>query len=175
MIIVDDPGREGAGQPRGMLIDLELATPRDPAPERDVSITCGTRRYMAIGYMNDEARTYRQDLEAFFYVFLWMVVGDEEMALPEGSRLRAWDQGNDWYQLAERRLSDMEPDNFQHIVGEFRPAFVTLKGLAETLRALLFPVRDGKVWAGTDDTPEGTEGLYDGVIAAFDAAIASER
>lgn len=67
MIIVDDPDE---GQPRGMLIDLELATSRDPAPERDTSIICGTRSYMAIGYIQDEAKTYRHDLESFFYVLL---------------------------------------------------------------------------------------------------------
>ncbi|KAJ4158024.1 uncharacterized protein LMH87_008571 [Akanthomyces muscarius] len=173
MIIVDDPDE---GQPPGMLIDLELATPRDPAPERDTSIICGTRPYMAIGYIRDEAKTYRHDQESFFYVFLWMIVGDREMNVPVGSRLHGWEEGSSsWFKLAQQKLSDMEADNFQHIVDEIPPAFATVKGLAETLRALLFPVRDGKIWAGTDNTPEGTDKLYDGMIGAFDAAIASDE
>ncbi|OAR00093.1 hypothetical protein LLEC1_01077 [Akanthomyces lecanii] len=173
MIIADKPD---AGQPRGMLIDLELATPRDPAPERDTSVICGTKSYMAIGYMQDEAKTYRHDLESFFYVFLWMVIGDRHGNVPEESRLRGWeDEGRSWFRLALQKLSDMEADHFQHIVDEIPPAFATLKGLAETLRALLFPVRDGKVSAGTDETAEGTDRLYDGILAAFDAAIASEE
>lgn len=104
-----------------------------------------------------------------------MAVGDREMNVPEGSRLRGWGEGSSsWHKLAQQKLSDMEADNFQHIVNEIPPAFAAVKGLAETLRALLFPVRDGKLWAGTDDTLSGTARLYDGMIGAFDAAVASD-
>ncbi|KAK8148523.1 hypothetical protein G3M48_009914 [Beauveria asiatica] len=178
MIIADTTG---VGQPRGILIDLEFALPRDPAPERDPNVTIGTRPFMAIGYMNGEAKTYRQDLEAFFYVLLHMVVGDRDMELPAESRMRAWAQGGGgaagsdaWRVLAERKLRDMEEQSFRDIVNEILPEFVSVKSLVERLRALLFPVRDGKLWAGTDDTPEGVEALYDGVISAFDDVIAVE-
>ncbi|KGQ06989.1 hypothetical protein BBAD15_g7714 [Beauveria bassiana D1-5] len=178
MIITDTPG---AGQPRGILIDLEFAMPRDPAPKRDPNVTIGTLPFMAIGYMNGEAKTYRQDLEAFFYVLLHMIVGDRDMQLPAESRMQAWAQGgggsagNDaWRALADRKLRDMEHHSFRHIVNEIPPMFASVKALAERLRALLFPVRDGKVWAGTDHTPEAVEALYDGVIAAFDDVVAAE-
>ncbi|KAM3501784.1 hypothetical protein MY10362_005299 [Beauveria mimosiformis] len=178
MIIADTPG---AGQPRGILIDLEFAMPRDPAPERDPNVTIGTRPFMSIGYMNGEAKTYRQHLEAFFYVLLHMLVGGRDMELPAESRMRAWAHGGGgvagsdaWRELAKRKLRDMEEQSFRHIVNEILPEFTSVKGLVERLRALLFPVRDGKIWVGTDHTPEEVEALYDGVISAFDDVVAAE-
>ncbi|EGX94173.1 serine/threonine-protein kinase Sgk2 [Cordyceps militaris CM01] len=172
IILDDDPGVPR--RPRGMLIDLEGAASRDPAPARKPGYLFGTRPYVAIGYINDEAKTYRHDLESFLYLLLRMVVADREMELPKDSRLRAWEEGR-WFELAERKSRDMHPDNFGRIVDEIPPAFASVKSLAIRLRALVFPLRDGTIWTGTEDSPEAIDGLYDGMISAFEDAIASEK
>jgi hypothetical protein len=46
--------------------------------------------------------------------------------------------------------------------------------LAEGLRQILFPLRDGISWTGTDGSPEAVDKLYDGMIRAFEEALGSE-
>ena len=64
----------------------------------------------------------------------------------------------------------MDATNFDRITAEFTPEFKQLKGLAAKRREVLFPVRDGKLWTGTDMTEEGTSALYSNMINAFDMA-----
>jgi hypothetical protein len=65
-IIVTDA--EGEGDPRGMLIDLDLAKELDSGPSGARHRT-GTMEFMAIEVLEGRAHTYRHDLESFFYVF----------------------------------------------------------------------------------------------------------
>ncbi|KAK3934175.1 hypothetical protein QBC46DRAFT_274358, partial [Diplogelasinospora grovesii] len=76
--------------------------------------------------------------------------------------------------LAVRKSLDMDQDSFQNILEEFTPEFHSLKPLAESLRQILFPLRDGVIWTGTDGSPEAVDRLYDGMIRAFEEAITSE-
>ncbi|KAJ3490897.1 hypothetical protein NLG97_g5694 [Lecanicillium saksenae] len=161
-------------QPKGILIDLDSTILRDEEPEDDGSIV-GTRVYMAVGVLQGEAHTYRHDLESFFYVLLRAILVGRTETLPPDSRLRQWSEGRDWAQLARRKGSDMEEDGFAHILDEFPPVFGRFRTLAERLHSVLFPVRDGKLWTGTDETEEGMEALYGAMIAAFDAPIATEQ
>lgn len=69
----------------------------------------------------------------------------------------------------------MDQNRFRDILDEFPFEIYSLKPLAETLRRALFPLRDGVIWTGTDDSPEGVvDKLYDGMISAFEEAIAAE-
>jgi len=55
---------------------------------------------------------------------------------------------------------------------EFAPKFENLKQLARELRSALFPIRDGAIFTGTF---HDNNIMYDGMIKAFDRAIASLR
>lgn len=50
--------------------------------------------------------------------------------------------------------------------------FESLKPLAGRLHQILFPMRDGIIWTGTDASPGAVDMLYDGMIGAFEEAIA---
>ncbi|KAI1496149.1 FunK1 protein kinase [Biscogniauxia marginata] len=169
IIILD---RLDARQPKGVLIDLDSAIELTEQYEIEFGII-GTRPYIAIGVLKSERHTYRHDLESFLYVFLWTIITNHTENLPETSKLRQWSNG-DWNELAVRKSLDMVQDSFQNILEEFVPEYHSLKPLAERLRQILFPLRDGVIWTGTDDSPEAGNGLYDGMIGAFEEAIASE-
>lgn len=170
IIILD--GQEGEGKPKGILIDLDSAIQITEGLEAEFEII-GTRPFMAIGVLRGERHTYRHDLESFLYVFLWTVISSHTENPPETSKLRQWSNG-DWNELAARKCLDMGQDSFQNILTEFTPEFHSLKPLAESLRQILFPLEDGVIWTGTHSSPEAIDKLYDGMIHAFEGAIASE-
>ncbi|KAF4457030.1 serine/threonine-protein kinase Sgk2 [Fusarium austroafricanum] len=168
MIILDG---QDQGKPKGILIDLDSAIElAEVGIEQGIT---GTRPFMAIGVLKDECHTYRHDLESFLYVFLWTIITNHMENPPETSKLRQWSNGN-WNELAARKSLDMDQDNFQNILEEFTSEFHPLKPLAESLHQLLFPLRDGVIWTGSDGSPETVDKLYDGMIRAFEAAIGSE-
>lgn len=169
MIILDD---QDEGKPQGILIDPDSAIELAEGSETELDIT-GTRPFMAIGVLKSERHTYRHDLESFLYVFLWTIITNHTEDPPETSKLRQWSNG-DWDELAVRKSLDMEQNDFQTILEEFNPEFHSLKPLAESLRQILFPLRAGVIWTGTDSSPEAVEEPYDGMIGAFEEAIASE-
>ncbi|TQV93176.1 FunK1 protein kinase [Cordyceps javanica] len=169
IIIVDHQDKD---QPKGILIDLDSAINLDEASEAGLGIT-GTRPFMAIGVLRKEPPTYRHDLESFLYVLLWTIITNHAESPPAGSRLRQWSNG-DWDELAARKSLDMAGKKIQDILGEFGSEFDSLKPLVEKLHQLLFPLRDGAVWTGTDATPVAMGELYEGMIAAFEGAITSE-
>ena len=169
MIILDG---QDEGKPQGILIDLDSAIELAEGVGTELGIT-GTRPFMAIGVLKSERHTYRHDLESFLYVFLWTVITNHMENQPETSKLRQWSSG-DWDELAARKSLDMDQDGFQAILGEFPPEFHSLKPLAESLRQVLFPLRAGVLWTGTDGSPEAADKLYDGMIRAFEEAITSE-
>ncbi|KAI5923465.1 FunK1 protein kinase [Camillea tinctor] len=168
MIILDG---QDEGEPQGILIDLDSAVELAEGSGTELDIT-GTRPFMAIGVLKSEYHTYRHDLESFFYVFLWTIITNHAEDPPETSRLRQWSNG-DWDELAVRKSLDMDHNGFQTILGEFTPEFHSVKPLAESLRQILFPLRDGVIWTGTDSSPEAVDKLYDGMICAFEEAISS--
>ena len=167
MVILDD---QEEGMPKGILIDLDSATEVAGDTESEPGIT-GTRPFMAIGVLNSERHTYRHDLESFFYVLLWTIISNHTDNPPEASKLRRWSNG-DWNELAARKSFDVE-EGFQDVLAEFTPEFRSLKLLAETLRQIIFPLQDGAIWTGSDNSPEAIDKLYDEMIQAFEAAISS--
>jgi Fungal protein kinase len=83
---------EGEGDPRGMLINLNLAKKLNSGPSGAKHRT-GTMKFMAIEVLEGRAHTYRHDLKSFFYVLLWVIIryGQEtDKNLPKTSRLRRW-------------------------------------------------------------------------------------
>ncbi|KAK5629960.1 hypothetical protein RRF57_005675 [Xylaria bambusicola] len=170
IIILDGEDEE---KPKGILIDLDSAIELANREEAESNIV-GTRLFLAIGVINTDNHTYRHDLESFLYLFLWTIITNRSECLPKTSRLRRWRNG-DWDELAMCKSLDMKQDDFERILEEFPLDFSPLKPLARDLRQILFPLRDGVLWTGTDDSPEGTARLYDEITQAFEEIIASLR
>ncbi|KFY34525.1 hypothetical protein V494_06702 [Pseudogymnoascus sp. VKM F-4513 (FW-928)] len=166
IIILDEQDKE---KPKGILIDLDTAVELDEISEEEPGIT-GTRPFIAIGVLKKERHTYRHDLESFLYVFLWTIITNHTENPPETSKLRQWSNGS-WGKLTTRKSLDMDQDSFQGILEEFAVEFESLKPLAECLRRILFPIRDGVIWTGTDESSEAVSELYDRMIGAFEGAI----
>jgi hypothetical protein len=156
----------------GTLIDLDLALDLShPAGEQQL---VGTRGFMAIGILGGDDHTYRHDLESLFYVFLWMAIchdDDTWECIPEASRLHTW-RSADFLATFHSKRKDMQLSEFSKWTQkEFTERFRPYLPLATTLHQLLFPVRKGKVFIGTDHEPGSAERLYEGMIAAFERYV----
>ncbi|KAJ5853132.1 hypothetical protein N7534_005675 [Penicillium rubens] len=132
-------------------------------------------------YLPNNPHTYRHDLESFFYTFPFLAIckrpvpmGENHLQLPATSALQMWTQGRP-VDKARTKTEDMHAERFRTIMDEFTPEFEVLFDLPEELRDLLFPMRDGKLWTGTDHTTQGTASLYNGMIDAFDNAAKIAR
>ena len=77
--------------------------------------------------------------------------------------------------MSQNKLEDMSLEGFPRILEEFSTEFVHLKGLARKLHQLLFPIRDGAIFTGTDMDKAGIKELYDGVIGTFDEGVTSQQ
>jgi Fungal protein kinase len=81
---------EKEGEPKGIRIDLDLTKELDSSPSGARHRT-GTMEFMTVELLEGVAHTCRQDLESFFYVFLWVIIryGQEGVAgLPKTSRVQ---------------------------------------------------------------------------------------
>lgn len=166
-VIIHDPGV--GGTQKGALIDLDSGIEFDQEFDREFGIT-GTRPFMGIGLLRGEPHTYRHDLESFLYVFLWVVLCNHQENPPESSKLRQWSRG-DWGELAACKARDMSKQGFSRILDEFHGEFHSLAPLAERLREIIIPLRNGALWTGTDESQGAVKSAYDEIIRAFEDAI----
>ncbi|KAL5354469.1 hypothetical protein ACLOAV_000558 [Pseudogymnoascus australis] len=176
IIITEAASKE---EPAGRLIDLDLAKELDSVPS-GASHRTGTMQFMAIEVLQGKGHTYRHDLESFFYVLIWMCIRyghvdmDDRQTRKKSrplttSALRDWYTGN-YRQIASTKLGHMDKNGFEDIIAEFALRFENLKALARELRNVLFPIRDGAIFTGTF---RDNDIMYDGMIEAFNKAIAS--
>lgn len=140
-LIITETKQEG--DPRGKLIDLDLAKELNGGPSGARHRT-GTMEFMAIEVLEGRSHTYRHDMESLFYVFLWVIICHQgpSQGLPKESQLRGWYRGS-YTQIADMKGRHMDKKRFNGILTEFPPAFEGLKSLAEELRDILFPYREG--------------------------------
>lgn len=162
-LIITDNEEERA--PKGMLIDLDLAKEVGSGGSGARHRT-GTREFMAIEVLEGKAHTYRHDLESFFYVFLWVIIRHNLQYSPWESQLRPWYTGS-YRQIADMKRSHMDKLRFVTFLDEFPSKFNGLKGLAEELRDVLFPCRNGLITGTYSDH----DLFYMPMIAAFEKAI----
>ncbi|KAI9863684.1 MAG: hypothetical protein M1813_003707 [Trichoglossum hirsutum] len=169
-VIITDAKKEE--DPRGMLIDLDLAKEMGSGPSGARHRT-GTMEFMAIEVLECKPHTYRHDLESLFYVFLWVIIqyGQQDKMLPEESCLREWHVGS-YFGIASNKTGVMVAPRFEFILDEFPPEFESLKDLARELRQALFSTRDGSIFLGTFTD---SDNLYDPMIKAFDRAVANHK
>jgi hypothetical protein len=83
------------------------------------------------------------------------------------SRLRGWYTGR-YAEIANTKRGHMDKNGFEDIITEFVPKFEELKQLAQGLRSVLFPIKDGAIFTGTF---RDHDIMYDGIINAFSRAI----
>lgn len=169
--------KSSQGDAEEVLIDLDGALDLEKGPARRGELI-GSEGFMAIGILNGDPHTYRHDLESLFYVFLWVAIcndhkHDDRESLrcqPKASRLWGW-CSVDFKSVSQNKTIDMTPDGFSEILNEFSKDFKHRKGLAKELHELLFSIRDGGPFTGTDMDQDGVNRLYDGLIDAFDTWI----
>jgi Fungal protein kinase len=164
----------GSGDAKGVLIDLDAALDLANAPIKREMI--GLDGFMALGVLQRDPHTYRHDLESLFYIFLWVAICyDAKLSRypPRTSRLWGW-CGIKFDVVSQNKTKDMQPEQFMNIVDEFSPPFKHLRGLAKELHQLLFPIREGLLFIGTDSDQESVDNLYNGMINAFDRSIVSQ-
>ncbi|KAK0703114.1 hypothetical protein B0T26DRAFT_815312 [Lasiosphaeria miniovina] len=116
----------GDGNPKGVLIDFDQALHLDN--RRDVEPLVGSDGFMAIGIFSWGPHTYRHNLESLFYKWCSM----------------------DFYAVGQAKTVGISPEGFLGILDEFSPDFAPLRNLAQKLYGLGFPVRDGKIFTGTE-------------------------
>lgn len=153
--------------PTGMLIDLNLALDlSNPPSEREV---IGSEGFMGIGILGGDDHTYRHDLESVFYVFLWMAICFPTFEHPPlDSRLHAW-LGTEWLAVFRRKKADMQPEEFAvWVKQEVSKPYRGYLPLAESLHEILFPMRNGKIFIGTDHDNGAMETLYRDMVNAFE-------
>lgn len=157
---------------KGMLIDLDLAKEQGKGPSGARQRT-GTMEFMAIEVLLGISHTYRHDLEAFFYVLIWLCARRSwslPTALgqrPEESILSRWYTGS-YEDIAQSKRGGMDKYGLEFILREFPEDFDCVKPLCRAIRNVLFPYKDGGLFTGT---PQDPHILYDPIIQAFDDAI----
>ncbi|KAL7955674.1 serine/threonine-protein kinase Sgk2 [Trichoderma compactum] len=169
-IIITDPKK--ADGFKGMLIDLDLANEEGRGPSGARHRT-GTMEFMAIEVLLGISHTYRHDLEAFFYVLLWLcarrgwALSEAPHLQPRQTRLTLWYTGS-YQAIARVKSGDMLEFGLEFILNEFPEEFNCVKPLCKRIRNILFSHK-GSYFTGT---PKDPNVLYDPIIAAFDDAIA---
>ena len=129
----------------------------------------GTKEFMAIEVLEDVDHTYRHDLESFFYVLIWMCVGYGwgKGQKPEIHPLHRWYYGTAKDIVIAKR-GDVTRNFEDYVLAEFSPIFNCIKGLARSLRNMLFS--ETTLFTGTPkDEPPGH--LHKSMIKAFNDAI----
>ena len=163
--IIIVPNDADPESPTGMLIDLDLALDLANPPSEEGLV--GSEEFMAIGLLGGDNHTYRHDLESVFYTFLWIAIchnGTTSEHIPESSCLHNW-CGTDFLASFHSKRNDMQPTEFPKLLHEFTEPFREYIPLAITLHKLLFPVRNDKIFIGTDFDGDSTERLYAGMMA----------
>ncbi|KAM6483949.1 hypothetical protein HDV62DRAFT_379399 [Trichoderma sp. SZMC 28011] len=171
--LIINPQPSGSSS-KGILIDFDMALDLDQGPPPRQIV--GSDGFMAIGVLFGHAHSYRHDLESLFYVFLWLAIANDSghdhayeilERLPE-SRLQKWySPVLNFPAVGQAVINDMKPEAFEGILGEFSDDFIPLKGLAKELHEMIFPVRDGAIFIGTDKGQEAAKRLYTGMEDAF--------
>lgn len=165
--------QHSADSPKGVLLDFNFALDLDNVPPIEPMV--GSDGFMAIGILSGQRHTYRHDLESLFYVFLWIAIANDRVhdeandilkGMPKTSRLWNW-CSMDFGALGQDKAADMSPEGFEGILDEFSSDFASLRGLAKKLHALIFPVRDGKIFTGTETDQVAVQRVYDGMADAF--------
>jgi Fungal protein kinase len=158
------------GDPKGFLIDLDLARLTDSTTNSGTLHRTGTMEFMAIEVLRREAaHTWRHDLESFFYLFIWICIlydGRGKPRYPQPTVLEPWSGALAATVKVSQTTSNDELE--MQILDFFPKKFSGLKGLLKEWRNALFPLRDGGVFTGTH---ENHKPVYEEIIGIFEKRI----
>lgn len=133
-IIITKP--EVANGCKGMLIDLDNAKIMGDEPSGAHHIT-GTKPFISINVLRGFDHTYRNDLESFLYVLIWMGARSAWATKPKGapsiSMLCDWEIGSCVHVADNKDGHIASAYLFERILMEFPPSLTLLKNSAETL------------------------------------------
>jgi hypothetical protein len=158
--------RPREGEPKGFLIDLDMAKEIGSNSSGAMNRT-GTMEFMAINVLRrNQPHTYRDDLESFFYVLIWICVmyestgnrhyiRDAQDKICPPTVLDGWSRAD----AAAVKYSEMtEEAEFQVILNGFSDGFWELEGMMKEIRQALF---QGGLTAGSE---EARDRLYDAFL-----------
>ena len=157
------------GDPRGFLIDLDMASRANLESNSGAFHRTGTFEFMAIEILERSARhSYRHDLESFFYVLLWLCVNYTAVGVlvePRPTILDSW--SGPVTSAATGKSHNMGPSRFNRLLANLGDGFEVLEVMLKELRERLF--LRGEPFIGT---PVGDHGLlYEGMIGAINGQL----
>jgi serine/threonine protein kinase len=155
----------------GFLIDLDYAVERNVNREPQSPHRTGTLPFMSInilekGHEENFAAGYRDDIESFFYVFLWICCTWEKPGNRKRDQpLKSW-LGGDLLKIGalKARVMTDEKRFKDDILSNFSSNFEPLKKLALKFRQILFPAHT--IYDAVN---------YDDVKMAFEDAMTVKR
>jgi hypothetical protein len=161
------------GDPKGFLIDLDMASKADSESNSGAFHRTGTREFMAIEVVGRTARhTYRHDLESFFYVLLWICINYNSAGKPVKPRPDVLDGWSSTLAAADKAYN-MGPSRFEGLLKKLADGFEVLKDMLRQLREKLFQSDGGEVFTGS---PVGDHGpLYNGIIDVINGQLIRAR
>lgn len=166
----------------GMLIDVDMAM-RTSDDVSDPDHITGTRVYMSIRSLLQQGHSYRDDLESFLYVLIWMCRRYQSSASTHSGagpsthlNLDKWNESSmevaAWAKY--RHMTDSKA-LFSRILG-LPSSLECVETLCHEVRHTLFgqvpPTFDDK-FTPVFHVPEDSDSLYLPIIASFDIALAS--
>ena len=146
------------GEPKGFLIDLDMAKAIGSDSSGAMNRT-GTMEFMAINVLRrSEPHSYRDDLESFFYVLIWICVmyestGDRHYIRDAEYKKRSplvLDGWSSAYAADIKQLQMIAELRFQDILDGFSDGFQELESMMKEIRQALFPSQGGKVAAESE-------------------------
>jgi len=160
------------GEPRGFLIDLDMAKVIGTEPSGAMNRT-GTMEFMSINVLRRrEPHRYRDDLESFFYVLIWICVmyestGHRHYVLDDQDKASSPEVLNGWSTgfAADVKSTQMaEESRFQDILDGFSDGFRELESMMHEIRQALFASRGKELTAGGEVGQDELYGVFLGAI-----------
>jgi len=169
IMIANEP-REG--ELKGFLIDLDMAKVIGSHDSGAMNRT-GTMEFMAINvFRRSEPHSYRDDLESFFYVLIWICViyestGDRHEIQDAENKKCSPQVLDGWSRVdaADVKFSQMVVESrFQDILDGFSDGFRELEGMMREIRQVLFTSQGGGLTAGGKVPQDDLYGAFLGAI-----------
>jgi serine/threonine protein kinase len=157
---------------KGFLIDLDMAKAIGSESSGATNRT-GTMEFMAINILKRrEPHSYRDDLESFFYVLIWICVmyestGNRHYIQDAENKKRSPPVLDGWsspYAASVKCAQMTEELEFQDVLNEFSDGFRELESMMKEIRQALFPSQDGGVTVGSEVEQDRLYGAFLGII-----------
>lgn len=125
------------GPIHGFLIDLDYAIEYPPVDRCGAPHRTGTLPFMSIRVLRNKPHRYRDDLESFLYVLLWICIVPSK-GPPPGSILARWLEGQKAVIAGYKYYQMHDAEEFEELLGMVRLQYLPLVELARKWHGLLF-------------------------------------